>query len=263
MTASDTARLMTLCADRLTAHPDTAQENHMTELNAPGFLRATAADYERHGANTRSILEGDWSGEPAGTSYGPKVTTSTHGSSAVERHVVSTEIAIEKHNERMEATKIPSMHPAALLHRWNEACRQFGHKDEFVAEGLRLEADSWGQGGALVRSIVMDAAHELTDIINLCRPIHPDVAAKLTRLSSPGGYCRVCECPLKPGEARGSKCDADRKLQKRWIESGRVEAADEAAFRQAVVDDISRGVLHRPASPYWPVGRQWVPEEAM
>ena len=108
---------------------------------------------------------------------------------------------------------------------------------------------------------------ELIKLIDLCKPMDLEQARKALddeqRKAIEASYCLVCECPMKPGESRGGKCDADRKLQQRWIDTGRVEGSDEAAFKQAVIDDIARGTLTRPASPYQPVGRVWVPEEAV
>ena len=223
-TADGTARLMLLAAQRLDENPDTGRR--AAELALPAT----------HAADVHVASSGISDPTPdAALSEVPAIATYSARWRAATTALVGwvgspLPSALRAAERRVAAGDEPWRNPYLL--------RQIGHHCD-----------------------------EVIRLIDLCRPMDLEQARKALddeqRIAIESGYCLVCEAPLEIGKGRGGKCDADRKLQQRWTDSGRVDASDEAAFKAAVVADIVRGLLRRPESPHSPVGRQWVPEEAV
>ncbi len=253
----------------LTANPN--QENTVTTIDhsAPGYLRRTADDYEHHGESTRHILEDDWSGEPGGTNYDPKV--SGGGSSdPVGEHVVAADQARLGQHKRDERGEAPSKHPAVLLDRWNKAHKvvlgRLGHGQ--LPRMLHAYADSWSTMTPARRVEIKDAAQTITDIMNLCRPMPPEIIDKLTNLERRTDDCRACGVPIdKPENRKLGRYD-------QWCYK-RIEAWKQAFPELGAIDDhhaeFCTWIRHhianrmvgfdRPASIHSPIGRIMVPED--
>ncbi len=214
------------------------------------YLRDTADLVDLHGQSTRQLLESDWSGDISAGSYEARVSGGELHSDPTFRQATEPQHA---------------MHPRVLLQSWREAHNVIAGvlpRSEPLATLLRFRAHEIATYSDDRRNGLFTAAQTITNLIHMCRPLSPDVAAKMLAEEEHGKNraecCRACESPTGPSLVEGKP---NTKIVSGMCKPGCYEVMkdherrgiyiDDATFVSHIVGGVARGEINRPASPYW------------
>lgn len=213
-------------------------------------LRRTAALLDEHGANTERTIA-DWAAGGTSSSGGPgqvnAISDPTGNAATGEPDPLAGLWARWQRNKAalvMWGGLVGEREPAARLrYHADRADTPPKYRQELLS-GL------W--------AICCEFDHIIYEALPMDREAANELLAEERYLALPKD-CLACESPTP--ELRSGYCDGCRKRRTRFDELHPGEEFDTNAFKAWIVADIAAGLISRPASPYSPIGRQWVAED--
>lgn len=218
------------------------------------YLRDTATLYEQHARGALEWLALDWT-QGRAASLEARVSGSSTGDPVSAAALAELERTMRtKAGAPVEGH---AMHPRSVLYRWVEAVKVIGLPVPVRLRGIARDVELIGVFNN-TPDATYKAARTITDILHLCRPISRETADKILeaeqRVTLDAGYCQACESPAGPtpdgdtitlhaGLCRPGCYDIER----RRVAKGTF--TDRASFCADIVAGVTRGEIHRPASP--------------